>query len=76
MEPGVDQKRSERMSYKDLGSKNMPPRTETPEQVELRARAAAKHRAKEEKAGKRQEQHRAGREHPSPGGAGRREPTE
>lgn len=63
------------MSFKDLGSKNVPPRTETPEEAELRARAAAKHRAKEEKAAKWNEQHRGGKkEAPSSGGAGRREP--
>jgi hypothetical protein len=63
------------MSYKDLGSKNIPPRTETPEDAELRARAAAKHRAKEERAAKWQEQHRARKEEPS-SGAIRREPPE
>jgi hypothetical protein len=64
------------MSYKDLGSKNIPPRTETPEEAELRARAAAKHRAKEERAARWHEQHRAGKEDPGQGGAGRGEPTE
>lgn len=64
------------MSYKDLGSKSIPPRTETPEEAELRARAAAKHRAKEEKAAKWQEEHRAGKKDPSSGDAIRREPTE
>jgi hypothetical protein len=63
------------MSYKDLGSKNVPPRADTPEEAELRARAAAKHRAKEERAAKRHE-HQAGKADPGAGGAGRREPTE
>jgi len=64
------------MSFSDLGNKNIPPRTETPEEAELRARAAAKHRAKEEKAAKWQEQHRGDKKDPGPGGAARREPTE
>lgn len=62
------------MSFKDLGSKNAPQRTETPEEAELRARAAAKHRAKEEKAAKWQEEHRTEKKAPSAAGAGRREP--
>ena len=64
------------MSYKDLESKNSPRHTDTPEEAELRARAAAKHRAKEEKSAKWQEQHRAGKTDPSSGAAGRRDPTE
>lgn len=63
------------MSFKDLGSKNIAPRVDTPEEAELRARAAARHRAKEEKAAK-WEEHRSGRKEPQPGGAGRREPPE
>ena len=63
------------MSYKDLESKSIPPRTETPEEAELRARAAARHRAKEEKAAKWEEQ-RMGKNEPHPGGAARREPPE
>ena len=64
------------MSYKDFESKNPPRRADTPEEAEVRARAAAKHRAKEEKAAKWQEQHRAGKKEPSSGDAGRRDPTE
>jgi hypothetical protein len=63
------------MSYKDLGTKNVPPHVDTPEEAELRARAAARHRAKEERAAKRHEP-RAGKQEPDPGGAGRREPPE
>jgi hypothetical protein len=38
------------MSFKDLEEKNVQqPRVETPEDAELRARAAARHKAKEEK---------------------------
>lgn len=64
------------MSFKDLESHNIPPRTETPEQAEMRARAAAKRRAKEEKAARWAEQHRGGKNEPGSGGAGRREPSE
>ncbi len=60
------------MSFKDLG-KHVAPRTETPEDAELKARAAARHRAKEEKAA-RSEEHRAGEEAPQAGGAPRRDP--
>jgi hypothetical protein len=61
------------MSYKDLdsGNKNVPPRVETPEEAELRARAAARHKAKEA----RREEHRAGgKKEEHPGSAARREP--
>jgi hypothetical protein len=64
------------MSFKDLGSGNVPPRADTPEEAELRARAAARHKAKEEKAAKWEEQHRAARKEPRPSGPGRGEPTE
>ena len=60
------------MSFKDLG-KHDPPRTETPEDAELKARAAARHRAKEEKAA-RAEEHRAGKDAPQPGGTEREPP--
>jgi hypothetical protein len=61
------------MSLKDQGNKTVAPRVETPEDAELRARAAARHRAKEAKAA----EHRAGkREPPQQGGAGSREPHE
>jgi len=63
------------MSFKDLGNKNVPPRVDTPEEAELRARAAARHRAKEEKAAK-SEEHLTRRKEPQPGGAERREPPE
>lgn len=68
------------MSFKDLGTKNVPPRVETPEEADLRARSAARHKAKEA----RREEHRAGKQEPQPGGgaaghehgASRREPPE
>jgi hypothetical protein len=62
------------MSYKDLdsGNKNAPPRVETPEEAELRARAAARHKAKEA----RREEHRAAGKKEHPGGAIRRDPQE
>ena len=63
------------MSFKDLGTHNVPTRVDTPEEAELRARAAARHRAKEEKAAKWEEQ-RMGKNEPHPGGAARREPPE
>ena len=63
------------MSFKDLGNKNVPPRVDTPEEAELRARAAARHRAKEEKAA-RSEERPTSRKEPQPGGAERREPPE
>ena len=58
------------MSFKDLEKGNHPSRTETPEEQELRARAAARHKAKEAK----KEEHRADRA--QPGEAARREPSE
>jgi hypothetical protein len=65
------------MSFKDLGSKNIPPRVDTPEEAELRARAAARHRAKEEKAARWEQEHRGGRNEPQERGtADRREPSE
>jgi hypothetical protein len=63
------------MSFKDLGEKNAAPHVDTPEEAELRARAAARHRAKEERAAKRHE-HRAVDKEPDAGGPGRREPAE
>jgi hypothetical protein len=63
------------MSFKDLGSKNVPPRVDTPEEAELRARAAARHKAKEAKAARWEEQ-RAAKKEPQPGGAPRGEPAE
>jgi hypothetical protein len=60
------------MSFKDLEKRNHPTRTETPEEQELRARAAARHKAKEAK----KEEHRTGREGSQQGGAARREPSE
>jgi len=60
------------MSYKDLGSKNVSPRVETPEEAELRARAAARHKAKEAK----REEHRAGKKEQRPGAATRQDPQE
>ncbi len=59
------------MSFKDLGSKDVPQRVETPEEAELRAKAAARHKAKEAK----KEEHRAGKKEPQQG-APRREPKE
>jgi hypothetical protein len=61
------------MSFKDLGNRDIPPRVESPEDAELRARAAARHRAKEAKAAK-WEEHRAAKKGPDSGGAARREP--
>jgi hypothetical protein len=60
------------MSFKDLGNKDVPPRAETPEEAELKARAAARHKAKEA----RREEHRAGKKDPQQPGAPRREPQE
>ncbi len=60
------------MSFKDLG-KHPAPRPETPEDAELKARAAARHKAKEEKAA-RVEEHRGGKQAPASGGAPKREP--
>ncbi len=37
------------MSYKDLGKKTSEPHVETPAEAELRAKAAAHHKAKEER---------------------------
>ncbi len=59
------------MSFKDLEKGNHPTRTETPEEQELRARAAARHKAKEAK----KEEHRGGGDQPHPGGAPRHEPS-
>jgi hypothetical protein len=62
------------MSFKDLGEKNVQPRVETPEDAELRARAAARHAAKEAKHARSAEQRSAGK---SPrGGAAKGEPRE
>jgi hypothetical protein len=61
------------MSFKDLGTGNMPPRVDSPEEAELRARAAARHRAKEERVASRHE-HQAGKKEPGTPEAGRREP--
>lgn len=61
------------MSFKDLEERKIPPHVETPEEAELRARAAARHKAKEAKAASRHE-HREGKKDPSSGGAGRGEP--
>ncbi len=63
------------MSFRDLGKKNIPPRAETPEDAGLRARAAARHRAKEERAA-RSEEHRAGKKESGPAGGARGEPSE
>jgi hypothetical protein len=62
------------MSFKDLdsGNKNLPPRVETPEEAELRAKAAARHKAKEA----RREEHRGGKGAQPQGGATRRDPQE
>ena len=60
------------MSFKDLENRTIPSRQETPEEAELRARAAARHKAKEAK----REEHRAGKKEPHTGGAARREPHE
>jgi hypothetical protein len=62
------------MSFKDLGKRNVQPRADTPEDTELRARAAARHRAKEERAAARSEEHRAGKREPDPAGAKREPP--
>ena len=65
-------RKGEGMSFKDLeepGSKDAQ-RAETPEEAELRARAAARHHAKEAK----KQEHRAGRKDQHEGGAPRREP--
>ncbi len=63
------------MSFKDLGNKNVRPHVDTPEEAELRARAAARHRAKEEKAA-RSEEHLTSKKDSQPGAAERREPPE
>jgi hypothetical protein len=60
------------MSFKDLGAKNISPRVETPEEAEARARAAARHRAKEA----REEERRAARREPHEGGGTKGEPRE
>jgi hypothetical protein len=62
------------MSFKDLESGNTPSRrADTPEEADVRARAAARHRAKEERAAKWHEQ-QAGKKEPDAGGTSRREP--
>jgi hypothetical protein len=61
------------MSFKDLGEKNISPHVDTPEEAELRARAAARHRAKEERAARWHEQ-QAGKKEPDSPEPGRREP--
>lgn len=43
------------MSFKDLEERKLPSRVETPEDAELRARAAARHKAKEARAASRHE---------------------
>jgi hypothetical protein len=60
------------MSFKDLGQgiTKPQPREETQEQAEMRAKAAARHRAKEEKA----KHGAAKREAPSTAGAARGDP--
>jgi hypothetical protein len=60
------------MSFKDLEKGNHPSRTETPEEQELRARAAARHKAREAK----KEEHRGVRDRAESGGAPRGEPPE
>jgi hypothetical protein len=61
------------MSFKDLDSGNkIPARAETPEEAEMRAKAAARHKAKEA----RREEHRAGKKAQPQGGATRRDPQE
>lgn len=62
------------MSFKDLGEKNVQPRVETPEEAELRARAAARHKAKEAKHARPAEPRSAGSD--QRGGAGKGEPRE
>ena len=64
------------MSFKDLGARNVPPHVDTPEEAELRARAAARHRAKEARAVARQEEHRVSKTEPHEGGAAKGEPPE
>jgi hypothetical protein len=63
------------MSFKDLGTGNIPPRADTPEEAELRARAAARHRAKEERVASRHE-HQAGKKEPDARETGRHEPPQ
>jgi hypothetical protein len=62
------------MSYKELdsGNKNVPPRVVTPEEAELKARAMARHKAKEA----RREEHRAGNKGEQHPAATRRDPQE
>ena len=64
------------MSFKDLEERKIPERVETPEDAALRARAAARHKAKEEAKAARSHEHAHGRDEPERGGAGRREPPE
>jgi hypothetical protein len=59
------------MSFKDLEEGKHPAHIETPEEAELRARAAARHRAKQEKAAA----HRAGKKDAQSAG-GKGEPRE
>ena len=61
------------MSFKDLG-KHVSPRQESPEDAEVKAKAAARHKAKEEKAA-RAEEHRSGKHGAEPG-ASKRDPRE
>jgi len=60
------------VSFKDLGTRNVPPRLETPEEADLKARGAARHKAKEAK----REEHRTASKEPRPGGAPKGEPRE
>ena len=62
------------MSFKDLEEKQHPPHVETPEDAELRARAAARHKAKEAAKHARPDEHRAGKKAPHPGGDAEGEP--
>ncbi len=60
------------MSFKDLGNKAREPHVETPAEAELRAKAAAHHKAKEEK----RAAHGAGKpEASAPGAGGKGDPT-
>jgi hypothetical protein len=63
------------MSFKDLETGTHPTRVETPEEAELRARAAARHRAKQEKAAKA-EAHRTAKDDPQSGASSKGEPRE
>jgi hypothetical protein len=61
------------MSFKDLGQgiTKPQPHQETPEEAEMRAKAAARHRAKEERSAKNGAEKK---EAPSSGGAARGDP--